>query len=224
MNQEIIRWLASDSGVVVHTAVLVTLLLGGLGLPFPEDLPLILAGVASSKNIVSLKGIFVTCYVGVMVGDQMMFFFGHYFGQRLLTASTKSTFLPYITQEKVDEVREGLRKRRLLFIFIGRHLFPIRSVTFITAGALRIPFLEFLLADAIAALASVSLTVGLGYFLGHNLTPQTIDHLTRRAHFYILGFLALIFLIYVIYNARRKRDRGNENETLAQKEGKDFDG
>ncbi len=204
VEQDIIRWLASDNGFVVQITVFVLLILGGFGFPIPEDLPILLGGVAASKEIVSFHIIFLICYLGVMVGDQIMFFVGHHFGQRLLEAGTKSPFFPSITEDKVNEVREGLRKRRLLYIFIGRHLFPIRSVTFITAGALRIPFFEFFLADAIAAFVSVSLMIWLGTILGQSLTPEMISHVAKQAHYYVIGLVAIICLMYLLNRQIRR--------------------
>ncbi|MCB0360339.1 MAG: DedA family protein, partial [Bdellovibrionales bacterium] len=179
---ELVSWLASDNGFVVHIAVFVLLVLGGLGFPIPEDIPLLLGGVAIQKGIAPLNTMFLVCYLGVMVGDQMMFFIGHRFGQRILDAGSKSAFFPSITEARIEEIREGLRKRRLFYIFIGRHLFPIRSATFISAGALRIPFLEFLAADALAALVSVSIMMSLGWWLGGKLTPEHIQVLAHEAN------------------------------------------
>jgi len=195
---EILSWLASDNGLRVHFAVFILLLLGGVGAPIPEDIPLLLAGVAGQKEIVSLHSIFITSYVGVLVADQFVYFIGYFFGQKLLNAGTKSSFFPAMTEEKVCEIREGLRKRRLFYIFLGRHLFPVRTVTFLTAGALRIPYLEFLISDAFAALVSVTIVVGLGYYLGGSITPEVLESLVKEIHYVIFGLLAFCILIFCI--------------------------
>lgn len=205
---ELAATLASDNGLVVHAGVFVMLLLGGIGFPIPEDIPLILGGVAIAQKIAPLSTMFLVCYAGVMAGDQTMFFIGHRYGQKLLDAGAKSRFFPAITQEKVEEIREGLRKRRLLYIFIGRHLFPIRSATFVCAGALRVPFLEFLVADALAALVSVSIMMSIGWWLGDQLTPETVEHLVEQAHIYILA-LALL-CVGAWFLRRRMRLRKSE--------------
>lgn len=209
MLQEFLNWLAHDDGFYVHVAVFALLILGGLGFPIPEDIPLALGGVAAAKGIVSLPRVFVTCYVGVLVADQILFLVGYYFGKPILNASTRSRFLPSVTEEKVEELREGLRKRRLLYIFVGRHLFPVRSATFLTAGALRIPYLEFLISDAIAAVLSVSIVVGIGYFLGERLTQQVLDSVLPNAGYYITAILLIGGLIYwarrLARNKRRQR-------------------
>ena len=201
-----LHWISSDNGLVVHISIFCLLLLGGFGFPIPEDIPLILAGVAGAKGIVSTKLVWLTCYVGVMVADLLVYFGGYLFGGRLLEAGKKSKFFPAITPKSVERVREGLRKRRLVIIFIGRHLFPVRTVTFLTAGALRVPFLEFLFADGIAALVSVTLVVWLGYYLGGKITPEVISHFVQQAHLYLFAIVALLVLYYAVRWQRQAKE------------------
>ncbi|MFN8391521.1 MAG: VTT domain-containing protein [Bdellovibrionota bacterium] len=210
MEYDFAHWLTSDNGFGVHITVLSMLLLGGLGFPMPEDIPLVLGGVAASQGIVSIKGMFLTCYVGVLLADQIIFLFGFFFGQRLLNAGTRSTFFPSITESRVQRVRDGLRRRRLVYILLGRHFFPLRTATFLIAGTLRIPFIEFLIADAFAALLSVGLVLWVGYFLGGKLTPEMISHIVHQAHYYLAGFVALLALMYLINRTLRKRKVADE--------------
>lgn len=217
MYTEIYEWLASDNGYNMHWAVLTALILGGLGVPIPEDIPLVFGGMAAAKQIVSFQAIFLTCYLGVILADQLVFCAGFLFGGWLLDKGTDSPLFPQLTEERLSEVKEGLRKNRLLYIFISRHLFPIRSVTFLAAGALRVPFLEFLLADAMAALVSVSIMVWLGYFLafffGDALTLEAINGVVHRIHLYIIGLIALSIIIYFSVRWYRRRKRQDASKT-----------
>lgn len=213
MGLPFVDWLASENGLYVHISVLVMLILGGFGFPIPEDIPVVLAGVAASKGIVSLHGAFLTCYLGVLVADQVIYLIGYLFGQRLLEANSRSAFIPSITPERVEAVREGLRKRRLLYIFIGRHLFPVRTATFLSAGALRIPYFEFLIADGLAALVSVSVVLWIGWFLGGTLTPEVITHLVERGHYYVTVLIMVLLAGYLL----RRRMRGRSSRTVAHR-------
>jgi len=188
-------WMSGENWLYVHGAVFLSLILGGFGAPIPEDIPLLLSGLAASKGVVSLRGIFLTCYFGVVLADQLVYLMGYFFGPGLLDLAKRSKFFPGINEDKVENIREGLRKRRFLYIFLGRHLFPLRSATFLTAGAVRVPFLEFLISDAFAALISVGAMVGIGYWLGEILSPEVIEQLTSKIHFYVT--LAVIFIIAV---------------------------
>ena len=191
------------------TTIFILLVLGGLGFPIPEEIPLFLGGVAASEHVAPLLDVFLVCYIGVLIGDQTMYLFGYLFGQKILDFGAKSPFFPSVTEDKINEVREGLRKRRLVYLFIGRHLFLLRSVTFVAAGSLRVPFLEFLAADALAALASVSIFMGIGYVLGQSIDTNVVHHMTNQAHFYIT-LLLLIGLAGFFVMKRRK-------ETIARR-------
>lgn len=214
MEQQIISWFASDNGFTVYVTVFALLILGGLGFPIPEDIPLVFAGVAARNGIVPLQMIFLTSYIGVVLADQIVFFMGYFFGEKLLAAGTKSSFFTAITEERVNDVREGLRRRRLLYILIGRHLFPVRSVTFLAAGTLRIPYWEFLLSDAIAAILSVPVVIAIGYYLGGHLSPEIISHLIQKAHYYIGG----IVIAGVLCVALKKYSDWKSEDSLEREE------
>lgn len=207
----LLHWLASDNGWVVYSTVLGTLLLIGIGLPIPEDLILLLAGIAAYNKIVSIQGIFIVCYCGVLAGDIIMYFIGFFFGRKLLYAGTKARFFSALNLKRIAEIKRSLRKRRMVVVFAARHLFPIRSATFVAAGTLRIPFWEFILADGLAALISVSVLLFLGHFLAETISTDALEHLVSQAHFYII--LAVI-LIAVGYYVKRKRKKASlENPT-----------
>ena len=186
------------------TTIFVLLVLGGLGFPIPEEIPLFLGGVAAAEHVAPLLDIFAVCYAGVLIGDQTMYLFGYLFGQKILDFGAKSPFFPSVTEDKINEVREGLRKRRLVYLFIGRHLFLLRSVTFVAAGSLRVPFLEFLAADALAALASVSIFMGIGYVFGQSVDTDVVSHMTRQAHFYITILLVIGVACFFFMKRRKK--------------------
>ena len=195
--EELLSWLESDNGFAVHVAVLVLLLLGGLGFPIPEDIPLLLAGVAAAKNIVDFFPIFLTCYSGVVIADQIIYLLGYLFGQRIIDGCIKTPLLPSVTQEQVTKVRDGLRKRRFFYIFVGRHVFPLRTATFLCAGALRIPFGEFFISDGIAAIISVSIVMGIGYWLGEKITRESAQHFVDQSHNYVIAAVVLVFAFYL---------------------------
>lgn len=209
MENEIITWLASDNGFIVHIAIFIMLLLGGIGLPIPEDIPILFGGVAAAKHIVHLPNVFITCYLGVVLADQLIYAIGYHFGNKVLSAGTKSRFFPSITEERVNEIREGLRRRRFVYIFIGRHLFPLRTATFITAGALRIRFFDFFIADLVAALISVPIIMAIGHTIGRNLEPQMLTQLAEDLNWYIFGIVLIGIIIYLIRRIRKKKASGS---------------
>lgn len=207
VESEIIAWLASESGYRAYVAVFTLLMMGGIGLPVPEDIPILIGGALAAKNIVNVQAVYITCYIGVLLADQFIFLVGHFFGHRLLQAGARFPLFPTLTLESLDRAREGLRKRQMVYIFMGRHLFPIRSVTFLAAGALHVPFIEFFIADAIAAFVSVSIVLGIGYWLGATLTPEVISHIAHEANVYIVIAVAIGLAIWCIKHFCGKQNK-----------------
>ena len=206
MEYEILlAWLASDNGMVVNIAVFALLVLGGFGLPIPEDVPLIFAGVAAANEITPVYMVFAVCYVGVVISDQIIFALGYYFGNRILDLGTRSSLFPAITEERVQEIREGLKRKRFIYIFIGRHIYPVRTATFLTAGALRIPYRDFFIADMVAALVSVAVMMGIGVFLGHTLSAEVINQIAKDLHWYITALVTVMLVGYGLRKLYRRR-------------------
>ena len=213
MENEVFNWLANDSGFGTYLAVFIMLILGGIGFPIPEDVPIVLAGIAISKDIVSIPCIFLVCYVGVLLADQALYVFGYYFGNKLLSKITNpdGIWVSFVTEERLDKIREGLRKKRFLYILLGRHFYPFRTATFLAAGALRIPFFEFLLSDMLAAIISVTVVMFIGWLIGWQLLdPGVFEHISREFSLYVVG-IVFIFLSpgfyrrYKYWNICRKR-------------------
>lgn len=209
MEDSLINIISNSDGLYVYAGIVFLLFLGAIGFPIPEDIPIILAGVLSAKKMANVQTMFFACYISVVCADLLIFTFGYFFGQKLLQAGAKSPFLPAITEERIEDIREGLRKRRLMYIFVARHLFAVRTLTFLTAGALRIPTSEFLIADATAALVSVSIMLGLGYFLGETLSLEVLNHIIGEASLYLL---ACVLVFGLIYYRRKKRRATNSLE------------
>lgn len=212
MLPDIAHLISSDNSVLLHAVIFVSLILGGFGLPIPEDLPVLLAGIVAAKGAVPLTSIFAICYIGVIVADLMIYAIGYKLGPRLVSYGTKSPFLPSITAERVEKIRIKLNKHQFICIFLGRHLFPLRTVTFLSAGALRIPFSEFLLCDAIAAFISITIMIGLGYALGESITPETLKDLEGDLNFYAILTTLLLVSGYIFRKMRKRSKRRKEQE------------
>lgn len=211
------EWLSGDDSFYTHLGVFLSLILGGFGFPIPEDLPLMAGGLAASKNIVSFKSIFVTSYVGVVIADQIIFAIGYFFGPKLIEAGNRSRFFPTFKKEKLAKIKKGLRKNRFFYIFIGRHLFPLRTATFLSAGTLRIPYLEFLLADLIAAFVSVTIMLSIGYLLGEIIPADVWTAIIKKIHIYLTVLIVGGGLAYFFRRRWKLSKRARSIKSHSQK-------
>ena len=219
MTEGLIDLLYSDDGFYIYISIFSLLILGGFGFPIPEDLPLFLGGVAAAQKLINLPILFIVSYLGVVLGDQIIYWFGYIFGEKLLRAGAKSSLLPSLTEERLLLVQQKWRNRRLMYFLLARHLFPLRSVTFLSAGALRVPYLEFLITDAIAAFISVIFMLGIGLYIGHYLTRDVVEHIISESHFYILISTVIICAALGLkywFQAKRDKTKNSSEMTSVQ--------
>ena len=67
-----------------YGGLLVVLLLGSLGLPIPEEVPIVAAGLLSHQQMMRWWLALPTCIVGVFAGDLILYRAGRHWGERVL--------------------------------------------------------------------------------------------------------------------------------------------
>jgi membrane protein DedA with SNARE-associated domain len=186
-----------SDGLFAYVIVLVALLAGSVGIPAPEDLTLIAAGILCSLSQVNMWVMGLTCYLGLIIGDLIIYRIGWMAGPTLFR---KKWFRKHISTSRLQAMRTNLHKRTMLTILIARHLFYIRTATFLMCGAVRISFSRFLVMDAIAALITTPLMMGLGYVFAHNY--QVIIRWMRDLKYVLVG-IGLIAAIFIYRHYKR---------------------
>ena len=194
------------SGLVEHfpyIGLFLLLVLGGVGLPLPEDTTLILCGFLISTEVVNpIYALFVV-YSGILITDFGLYSVGKKYGRKIVT---HRRFHKIISDERLLMLQDKFRKKGILFILVGRHIAGLRAQIFLTAGVMKMPAVKFLIADAVSSLFTIAIMVGAGYAGGHSLQVIKRD-MTRIEHIGI--FLAVILLAgYLIF--RYVRSRRNE--------------
>lgn len=202
------EWILAQHGIVIYGAILLLLFAGAIGLPVPEDLPLLLSGICIHRGTANMEIMFVVCYVGILLGDLFIFGVGRYFGKAIYK---KDWFHAHMTPRKLRRIQLNLEKRSLLMIFVARHLFYLRTVTFLTCGALKIRISRFFLADAIAALISAPLMMSLGY-----LAAENYDFVLQLIHeakwFSVLLGLVLVACGLAFWRHHQRKHAQEEDE------------
>jgi membrane protein DedA with SNARE-associated domain len=194
--------LLGSEGLWSYLLVFVLLLAGAFGLPVPEDLALIASGALIFFQRASAVPMLVVCYVGLIAGDVIIYRFGRLAGPRVFRWRTFRRIAP---ASRLRWIRQSLEKRTFLTILIARHLFYLRTATFLLCGAVRVHFTKFLIADMIAALITAPLMLFVGYsFANHFDTVVECLHKVRLL-LVVLGAVALAALVikYLRYRGRK---------------------
>ncbi len=180
----------------------ILLILGGVGLPFPEDATLILCGFLISRDFVHPVRALVTVYVGILCADSIIFHIGKKYGRRVVT---HPRFQRFLSPRRLTELEGKFARRGVWFILLGRHLAGLRIQIFLAAGVMRMQYLKFIAADAISALFTITLMVGIGYVGGNSLEVLRKD-MTRIEHVALFGvsILATGYVLYKYFLTRRR--------------------
>ncbi len=191
------EWILLNDGLVLYTGLFFMLMGGAVGLPIPEDLPLILAGIVVQSGNAPFAAIFLVCYIAILLGDFIIYSIGRKFGPALFS---KAWFQKRVSKRNIASIRVSLERRSLLMIFIARHLFYMRTVTFLTCGAVKMRPLRFVIADSIAALVSVPVMMSVGFF-----AAEHYEIVMKRARELSLIIPLLILIAYLFYKHRQRK-------------------
>lgn len=190
-------------GPVIYCTIVGILLACGMGIPVPEDITLLFAGLLASNEKISLSGAMIAGLAGVLVGDSALFMLGRKFGRRVFSLpGLRRVFTP----DRLASAELRIRKHGPFICFVARFLPGVRSAIFAMSGALGVRRSTFLMLDGLAATLSVPLWVYVGYWFGDNFDDAIGGALAmaKQLQFYIFSALALLILAYAGYKFWRR--------------------
>jgi membrane-associated protein len=166
-----------------------------VGLAFPGDSLLFIAGIAASSAGAEILGgasldalsIFIGAPVVAIIGSQFGHFVGAKYGRKLFDRPNGRFF----TQERVAQTERWLTKYG-----VGKALILARFIPFVrtlinpTVGIIGYPARKFFMWNAIGALIWTQLVLGAGYILGNKISGS-IDK-------FLLPIIGLIVLVSVL--------------------------
>ena len=150
-----------------YFGIFIVLVLTGCGLPLPEEVPIVVAGVLAKAGSLNVYLALAACLVGAVAGDSVMYFIGHHFGRSWLREHP--ILARHLTPERERQIEEKINQHGLKVFFLARFMLGVRAPIYITCGIMRVSFRRFLLADAISASVVVSLVFGLSYYFGEEV-------------------------------------------------------
>jgi membrane protein DedA with SNARE-associated domain len=150
---------------LTYVAIFGLLVAGGVGVPVPEELIQLTSGYLARQGVLSLVPAIAVTWLGLVVGDFLLFRLGRRHGPALLQSRHVARVL---TPKRRAFIERHFARHAVLTIMAARHASGFRLPVFALAGASGVRSWTFVLADGASALASVPLVVGLGwYFAGH---------------------------------------------------------
>lgn len=176
----------------------------GLGLPLPEDIPLLIGGYFVALGQMKLLWVGVLAWLGIIGGDTVLYWLSRRYGLNI----TKVRMIgSHVTRERIIWAETKFDRYGVWVVAVCRMFAGVRGAMVIAAGVVRFNFIKFVIADGLAALVSGGLFVFLGWLVGKKVGSlsdmrQRIQH---YEHFVVMGVIALVALLIVYVWWRRKR-------------------
>ena len=184
-----------------YLGIVVFLTLTGIGLPIPEEVPIVAAGVASRAQALHWYYALPACLVGALLGDSLMYALGRFFGAKVL--KEHPWWSGFLTPEREKTIETLINKHGIKAFFVARFLVGLRSPFYLTAGILRVKYRWFLFADFVCASVVIGGFFGLAYLFGDRITGliQSVE----RGFTVIAILVALVALAVIAFFSFRKR-------------------
>jgi membrane protein DedA with SNARE-associated domain len=170
-----------------YPALLLIFVIASLGVPIPEDLPLMAAGVIlrTSPEIASWPLTILVSTIGIMSGDLILYSLGRVWGDDVFSHKSVRWL---ISPARLRLMKQKFLRHGTWMVFFGRFIVGVRAVMCLSAGVTRFPYWRFFLADFCGAMITIPMFIGLGYAFAYAFP-------TLKAY---LGDLQLIALIVVL--------------------------
>ena len=191
---------------ISYLGIFLVLVITGTGFPLPEEVPVIIAGVASRTGALVPFWAFLACLSGALLGDLVMYTIGYHFGRGVLF---EHRFLArHLTPEREQRIESMINRHGFKVFLVSRFLVGLRSPVFLSAGSLCGPVRKVILFDALCSTLVVGFFFSLSYAFGEQIHQWW--RYIRGAEYALTGLFVAVgvgLLIYYLVRMRRRRAR-----------------
>jgi membrane protein DedA with SNARE-associated domain len=184
----------------------------GLGLPLPEDIPLLAAGALVAQGKLNLAIVAICAWCGIIGGDCVLYHIGKFFGYEVPRLPVIGH---HVTVERMRKVEKLFEKWGIWVVAVGRMFAGIRGAMVVVAGATRFTFWKFLIADGLAAIVSGGLFVYLGYAFGRHIV-EIVEVGKHYSLVVVLGITVIVLLVVWWRQKSRGRHRDSAESVEPQ--------
>ena len=183
-----------------YLAIIAVVTLTGMGLPLPEEVPVIAAGVLSSAAVGRLNPwlAYLSCLCGALLGDCVLYWIGRLLGKTYMRRHP--LFARIMHEEREKQMETLIGNHGLKVLLLARFLVGIRAPIYLAAGVMRLSFRRFVAVDVLCA----SIVVGTFFWLSHFFGGR-VGLLVRDGELAVTAVVLFIALFATIYYFAWKR-------------------
>ncbi len=182
-----------------YVGIALILILGGLGLPIPEEVPIIIAAVLTRNGQMSAVPALLSCLAGVLLGDFVVYMLGYFYGEKVLKLRLTRRLL---TRQREAQIKGYFHRHGFKILVSGRFVPGFRTAAYLTAGILKLPALKLLVTDLVAATLSTLLMYGLGILFANQIQKGIRE--AQQWIVLLVGVGLSAWLLYRFYRARQR--------------------
>lgn len=193
-----------------YLAIFVFVLAGNIGVPVPENSILWIAGYFVWKGRLSLPLVLLVGIGAAVAGDNLGYWLGRRYGQRVVDRFSRTVRLPPL---RLERMRQFVQRYGPWGVFLARFVTGLRFMAGPLAGSLGLPPAAFFLANVLGALCYVPLMVGAGYAVGYGFRRYLRGVLLEENWlenvllFGAVGLLGLAVAYHAVQHVWRRRSR-----------------
>ena len=153
--------------IAVYLAVGFVIGLESLGIPLPGEIVLVSAAVLASRHTLDVDpvGVATAATIGAIVGDTIGYSIGRRYGMSLFERLGRR-FPKHFGPGHVALAKQLFTRWGVWAVFFGRFIALLRIFAGPLAGALKMPYRKFLVANATGAVVWAGGTTAVVYYLG----------------------------------------------------------
>jgi membrane protein DedA with SNARE-associated domain len=179
-------WLAGLPAMLVYVVVGGIILLESMGIPLPGEITLVSAALLAASGVTNVWGVAIAASIGAIVGDSIGYTVGRRGGRALLDRVGRR-FPRHFGPERLERAERIFAKWGVWAVFFGRFVALLRILAGPLAGALRVPYRKFLVANA---------TGGVVWAFG---TTLVIYYAGRAAERYLHDFSWIALVVAIAF-------------------------
>ncbi|MEI6092504.1 MAG: DedA family protein [bacterium] len=197
----ILSFFNNASAIHIYGTIVLLLMAGAVGFPFPEDLVFLATGYVAYKGFIDPNIGLLVGFTAVLCGDSIIYFLGRHLGPKIFHVPLLNRL---ITRELEQKAEKLLSKHGSKFVFISKFIVGLRYSIFFTSGMVSIGYGRFILFDALASCISVPTLVYLAYLNGKNI--DAVISSVRHVEYALVAVFLLVVGFLLIKKYFKKKD------------------
>jgi membrane protein DedA with SNARE-associated domain len=159
------NWLSGLPPAYLYLIVALVIGVESMGVPLPGEIVLVAGALLASSGYANIVWIIVAACIGAIGGDSIGYAIGHHGGRSFLE-SLGRRFPKHLGPPQLAKAETTFRRHGAWAIFFGRFIALLRVLAGPLAGALRVPYRKFFMANAAGGIVWAGGTALVIYFLG----------------------------------------------------------